>query len=124
MFWKKKEAAVKPTEAKAEPPKAKEKKLSPKDIIVRKIEQLSPEQTISYRLPETYGGGLVIVELNPEYPAKGRKYILSTEKIASGKPTGQRSRLWDSNKPKDMAGWIIDRGGELFGSTEEGAISS
>ena len=124
MFWKKKEAAVKPTEAKAEPPKSKEKKLSPKDIIVSKIEQLSLEQTISYRLPETYGGGLVVVELNPEYPAKGRMYILSTEKIAGGKPIVKRGRLWDSDKPKDIASWIIDRGGELFSSTEEGAISS
>ena len=114
MFWKKKPVT-------GEPSKQKAKKLSPKDIIENQIKQLSPGQSINYRLAEIYGGGLVVVELNPQYPTKGRMYILSTEKIVGGKPAGQRSRLWDSNKAKDMAGWIIDRGGELFSSTEEGA---
>jgi hypothetical protein len=108
MFWKKKPAAE-------EQLKPKAKKLSPREIIAERIKQLAPGQTISYRLPETYGGELAVVEPNPQYPTKGRMYILSTEKIVDGKPGGQRSRLWDSNKPKDIAGWIIDRGGELFG---------
>jgi len=114
MFWKKKEAAVKPTEAKAGPPKSKEKKLSPKDIIASKVEQLGPEESVSYRLPEVYGGGLAVVELNVQYPEKGKRYFLSLEKIVDGKPAGTRSRLWDSNKPKELAGWIIERGGELY----------
>ena len=116
MFWKKKPA----TEAKATEAKPKVKKLSPKEIMSNQFEQLGPGQCLSYRLPETYGGGLAVVELNPQYPTKGRMYIVSTEKIVGDKPAGQRSRLWDSNKAKDVAGWIIDRGGELFSSTEEG----
>lgn len=113
MFWKKKEATVKPTEAEAGPPKSK-KRLSPKDIIASKVEQLSPEETITYRLPEVYGGGLAVVELNVQYPVKGKKYFLSLEKMIDGKPSGKRSRLWESNKPKDLAGWIVDRSGELY----------
>ncbi len=114
MFWKRKEAAVKPTEAKVGPPKSKEKKLSPKDIIASKVEQLSLGETVSYRLPEVYGGGLAVVELNVQYPEKGKKYFLSLEKMIDGKPAGKRSRLWESNKPKDLAGWIVDRSGELY----------
>lgn len=98
MFWK----------------KEKEKKLTPKDIIGGKIEQLGPGETVSYRLPEVYGGGLAVVELNPQYPEKGKKYVLSLDKIVDGKPAGKRSRLWESNKPKDFAGWIVDRSGELY----------
>jgi len=107
MFWKKKSA----TEEQLKP---KAKKLSPRKIIEERIKQLAPGQSISYRLLETFGGGLAVVELNPQYPTEGRMYILSTEKIVDGKPTGKRNRLWDSDKPRDIAGWILDRNGELF----------
>jgi len=103
MFWKKKPAAGEPAVGD-----------SPKDIMADQIEQLTPGQTLSYRLPETYGGGLAVIELNPQYPKKGRKYILSTETIVDSKPTGKRRRLFDANKPKDIAGWILDRDGELL----------
>jgi len=102
MFWKKKAA---------EP---KVKKLSPKEIMVNQVEQLAPGQALSYRLPETYGGGLVIVELNPQYPSKGKKYELSTEKLVDGKPAGERRHLFDYDKPKDIVSWILERNGELF----------
>jgi len=109
MFWKKKPAAG--------------GKLSQKDIIANQIEQLGPGQSLNYRLPEGRGGGLVIVEMNPRYPeGKQKKYILSTEKIEDGKPTGQRSRLWDSDKPKDIARWVIDMGGELVSEPGSGSV--
>jgi len=54
-----------------------------------------------YRRP---GGGLADVELNPEYPGKGKKYVLVTDKMVEGKPAGKRGRLQDSDKPEDMAG--------------------
>ncbi|GAI59065.1 unnamed protein product [marine sediment metagenome] len=103
MFWKKKPAAGEP--------KAKEP--SPKEVITQ-IEQLTLGQALSYRLLETYGGGLAVIELNPQYPKKGRKYILSLEELVDGKPAGKRHRLWDSDKPKDLAGWILDQNGELL----------
>jgi hypothetical protein len=104
MFWKKKPAAGEP--------KAGD---SPKDIITNQIEQLTPGQTLSYRLPETYGDRLAVIELNLQYLKKGqKKYILSLEELVDGKPTGKRRRFLDSNKPKDLAGWILDRDGELL----------
>lgn len=105
MFWKRRQPVAISLEA---------KKLSPKEIIINRIEELGPGQTVSYRLPEVYGGGLAVVELNVQYPEKGKRYFLSLEKIVDGKPMGTRSRLWDSNKPKDLAGWILDRSGELY----------
>ena len=105
MFWKKKPAAGEP--------KAKEP--SPKEIITNQIEQLTLGQALSYRLPETYGGGLAVIELNPQYPKKGqKKYILSLEELVNGKPTGKRRRFVDSTKPKELAGWLLDRSGELL----------
>jgi len=110
MFWKKKQTVAKATEAKPQ----KVKKPSPKNIIASKVEQLGPAESVSYRLPEVYGGGLAVVELNPQYPEKGKKYFLSLEKIVDGKPEGKRGRLWNCNKPKELAGWILERGGELY----------
>jgi len=115
MFWKRKPATE-------EPSKLKAKKLSPGDVIAGEIEQLGQGQTLSYRLPEIFGGDLAVIRLNPQYPTKGRKYILSAEKIADGKPTGQRSRLWDSDKPKDIALWVIDKRGELFSEPGSGSV--
>jgi len=103
MFWRKKNAE-----------KPEEKKLSPKEVITNKIDQLTSGQTLSYRLPETYGGGLAVVELNAQYPQKGKRYVMSTEELIDNKPSGKRRRLWDSDKPKELAAWIIDRNGVLF----------
>lgn len=119
MFWKKRAPVLskaKPTKEKAKPPKSeekKEKKLSPKNLVTGQIEQLGPGQSISYQLSEYYGGDLTIVELNPDYLRKGRGYILSTQKTVDGKPVGKISRFWESNKPQDIAGWIVDRDGKL-----------
>jgi len=101
MFWRKK----------SEEPR--EKKISPKEAIINKIEQLTPGQALRYKLPETYGGGLAVIELNPQYPQKGKRYFMSTEELIDNKPSGKKRRLWDSDKPKELAAWIIDRNGVL-----------
>ena len=123
MFWKKKQTEAKAKEAKPQ----KAKKLSPKEIMINQIEQLGPGQNLTYRLAEFLWegfGGFIVVELNPQYPQKGRRYIVSTDKIVDGKPAGQKTRLWDSNKPKDVASWILEKNGVLFTPAGEGAISS
>lgn len=98
--------------------KEEKKELSPKEIkineIATKVEQLSSGETLIYKLPEFYWAGFgafCIVERNPD---SGRKYVLSTDKIEDGKPAGRKSRVWDSDKPKDVAGWILDKQGELY----------
>ena len=113
MFWKKK-----PAETKAKvPKKPKAKKLSPKEIMINQIEQLSPGQSLTYQLAERLWAGFagfIIVELNPQYPQKGRRYIISTDKIVDGKPAGQKKRSWDSDKAKQVASWILEYQGVLF----------
>lgn len=123
MFWKKKQPVTTALEGKAQETKVevqepqKAKKLSPKEIMANQIEQLRPEHSLVYRLSKIYWsglGGFAIVELNPEYPRKGKKYVLSIDKIVEGKPAGNRSHFSDDNNPKGIARWIVDRGGELY----------
>ena len=90
------------------------KELSPQEIIGSQIEQLGPGQSLSYKLPEALGGDFAIVELNPQYPGKGKKYVVSSDEIVEGKPAGKKFRMFDSDKPKDIAGWIMKREGKLF----------
>ena len=114
MFWKKKQAEERPAKAKAEPPKPKVKQLSPKEIIINQIEQIGPVQSLTYQLAEYLMDRFAIVELNPEYPGKGRKYIVSSDRMVDGKPAGKKGRIWDSNKAKDIASWVLEKKGVLF----------
>ena len=123
MFWKKKEkttAEAAPVAAGA-PPVAQEKpkkvkKISPKEELFMKVEMLEVGKAIVYSLPDTFGGGLAVITMNPSYPEpkKGKKYIMNLEALEEGKPSGKRRFLWDSNKPKDLSDWVMDRLGKPF----------
>jgi hypothetical protein len=104
---------AKPAEAKAETPK--EKKSSPRDVLIKKIEQLSSGERICYQLPAMYGGDVVIIELNQGYPAKGRKYAVVSADLVDGKPGEKRRTLWDTDKPKVIADWILEKNAQLMG---------
>ncbi|MDH5406871.1 MAG: hypothetical protein OEX80_10070 [Candidatus Aminicenantes bacterium] len=53
------------------------------------------------------GRGCAVVELNPSYPEKkGKKYIIYTPDVIDMQPVGKGQKLFDSNKPKDVAHWI------------------
>lgn len=55
------------------------------------------------------GRGAAIVELNPDYPTKkGRKYIIYTANVVGMEPVSNRQKLYDSNKPKEIAKWAKD----------------
>lgn len=102
--------------------KKNEPEPSPRDAAMNRfaleVEQLTQGQSLIYKLPEFYWSGFaafLMVDLNPSYPQKGRKYIMSTDGIADGKPAGLKKRLSDSNKPKDVADWVVQRKGERFG---------
>ncbi len=113
--------ALKPEQEEA---KAKAKKLTPYMVLASHIEQLIPGQTLRYKIPETWGGNFITVELNPQYPQKGRKYILSIEKMANGLPGGEKTIMYDSDKSIDLAASIKDRNGELFVIAEETPANS
>jgi hypothetical protein len=102
----------------------KEKKLSAKEIkeqnikrIVNEVEQLTPGQLLIYKVPEylgIMGSVFLTAELNPSFSGKGKKYILSTDKLVDGKPSGQKARFIESNKPVEYANWVVDRVGERY----------
>ena len=110
MFGKKKE------------PKVKEP--SEKEIlaarIANEVEQLTQGQSLIYKLPQDFWNGFaafLIAEPNPTYPQKGKKYCMYTDKIEDGKPAGKRWIMGKTDKPKDIADWIVERHG-YFGSVE------
>ena len=121
MFWKKKTVGTETPATKVEPSKKKVKPLSPREILRQQIEQLAPGGVIKYKFPETFGGNLAVIELNPQYPQKGHKYILSSEKLIDDKPTGTKSRLFDYDNPKGLANWVMERMGQPFIVAEKGS---
>ena len=123
MFWNKKNTTVNNSSAAVTPEnqstpkevkKPKEKKLSPKDIIMGQIEMLEAGNSLNYITKTWSGSDLMVVELNPAYPEKGRKYMVSYEEMVDGKPSGKRQHIGDSDKVKQVAEWIISRKGELY----------
>lgn len=123
MFWNKKNTEVKtiptPTAAannavQQEIKKPKEKKLSPKDIVMGQIEMLEPGHSLSYITKTWSGTDLMVVEANADYPGKGHKYLVSYEEIVDDKPSGKRQHIGDSDKVKQVTEWILSRKGELY----------
>jgi hypothetical protein len=54
--------------------------------------------------------GAAVVELNPKYPAKGqKKYSLSAVSVEGTELTSKGFKMFDSDKPKDVARWIKER---------------
>jgi hypothetical protein len=84
--------------------------------ILQKIEALSePGSTVFFYQARggTHGGplgmGCAIVELNPSYlEKKGGKYNIYIADVVDMQPVGKGQKLFDSNKPKDIARWIKD----------------
>jgi hypothetical protein len=56
------------------------------------------------------GRGAALVELNPNYPAKGqKKYILTAVSVSETEPAGKGMQMFDTNNPKHIAKWIKER---------------
>ncbi|MFH0845766.1 MAG: hypothetical protein V1930_09825 [Pseudomonadota bacterium] len=95
----------------------KEKVGSPKEQMKKRIEDLTSGNSLIWKLPKIYWSGLgyfAIIELNDQYPKKGRKYTVSTDAMVEEKPAGQKIFRWDSNSPKDLIKWVIDKEGILM----------
>jgi hypothetical protein len=87
---------------------------SPREVMAGEIEQLSAGQFLRYKLPPFYGDDLAVIQMNPDYPQKGRKYRLGSESIIDGKPSGKINFIWDTDKPADLAKWVLERLGVQF----------
>lgn len=84
--------------------------------IQQRIEALSqPGSSVFFYMARgsTHGGplgmGAAVVELNPKYPEqKGAKYNIYTVDVVGMQPEGKGQKLFDSNKPREIARWIKD----------------
>jgi hypothetical protein len=71
--------------------------------IMEQMEQLNEGQALKFRIPQTFGGGIAVIELNQN---KGKKYLLKLGKDENVSPYSE------SDKSKDLAKWVADRMGE------------
>jgi len=84
------------------------------DEIQKEIESLKePGSTVFFYMARGsgHGGplgmGAAVVELNPNYPGKKeKKYNVYTADVIDMQPVGKGQKLFDSDKPKDIAKWI------------------
>ncbi len=93
----------------------KEKKLSKKDIIMNQVEALQAGQVLRYKFPDCCGGDSVVVELDSKNSDMKRNYILSMQKMTGGKPDGKLDGFCSTDKPKQIAEFVLNSDGEFFG---------
>ncbi len=82
--------------------------------ILQKIQLLSEpgSSVFFYRARGSFAGGplgrgAAIVEINPDYPQKtNKKYAIYESSVIGMEPAGKKQKLWDSNKPKEIAKFI------------------
>ena len=77
--------------------------------IMERMEKLQKGQSLCFTMPDTFGGGVAIIQLNPD---AGKRYIL---KVAKDLETARTSPpYWSHDKAKPMAKWVADRLGDLM----------
>lgn len=81
--------------------------------ILSRIEALKePGSTVFFYMARgpAHGGplgmGAAVVELNPDFPNKQKKYKIYCADVVDMEPIGKGTYLWDSNKPKDITKWM------------------
>lgn len=85
---------------------------SPRDVLIERIEQVTPGQEVAFRLPPIYGSDIIVVEANKDYPGKGHKFAVASADPVEGKPGPNRRHIWEADKAKPIADWILARNGE------------
>jgi len=82
--------------------------------IQQKIEALSePGSTVFFYMARgtacggPLGMGSAVIEFNPNYPGKKqKKYNVYPTDVIDMQPAGKGQKLFDSDKPKDIARWV------------------
>lgn len=93
----------------------KVKAKSPRDVLIEKIDQMTPGQELWYRLSPMYGKDLIVVLANKDFPGKRiSRYAVQGADDIDGKPGPKRRTYWESNKAKPVALWLIGRTAELI----------
>jgi len=79
-----------------------------KKEIIQKMEELKDGSRLRFRLGATFGGGVVLIELNPSHNQSGQKKFLmwwgDDEMKARAKDP-----FMTSDKAKHIAAWPADR---------------
>jgi hypothetical protein len=87
------------------------KKLSPKDAMAEQIEAVTGGEEITFKLGQIYVKPYVTVVHNPS----GKRFTVYQDgKDDAGNPAGKRGKFWDTEKAKDIAGWILEREGQIY----------
>ena len=79
-----------------------------KKEIIQKMEELKDGARLSLRLSQTFGGGAVIIELNPSHKESGQKKYLMWWGDDEVKARA-KNPFMASDKPKSIASWVADR---------------
>jgi len=84
------------------------------DEIAQKIEALvEPGSSVFFYMDHgpanggPLGKGAAVIELNPNYPGKKqKKYNIYVTDVIDMQPAVKEDKLFDSDKPKDLASWV------------------
>lgn len=77
--------------------------------IVQRMEKLGKGESIKFSIPQTFGGGVAVIQLNP---GEGKKYLLW---VGKDEQSAMNSKpYWEHDKAKPIAKWVADRSGDLL----------
>jgi hypothetical protein len=81
-----------------------------RDQIVERMEKLAKGESLRFSIPETFGGGVAVILLNP---AEGKRFLLW---VGKDETSAMNSKpYWEQDKAKPIAKWVADRVGDLMG---------
>jgi len=87
-------------------------KLSPQDLLVQEIEGIEKGEEATCDFGSMYLHPFLVIRRDPE---TGKKYQLYQDsKGADGRPAGKRAAFWKTSNSKDIADWIVQRGGHRY----------
>jgi hypothetical protein len=80
-----------------------------KKAIRQLMEKLPKDQSLQFSIPDTFGGGVAMIQLNPK---EGKRYLL---KVAKDLETARTAPpYWSHDKEKPIAKWVADRLGDIM----------
>ncbi len=81
-----------------------------REEIIQKMERLAKGESLKFSIPNTFGGGVALIQLNN---AEGKKYLLW---VGKDEATAMSSKpYWQHDKAKPIAKWVADRVGDFVG---------
>lgn len=89
------------------------KRVSDKETITKQVAGLE-SGLIRYICIDDLNTFLITVELNPAYPAKGKKYTISFEDFVDEQTFCNKQFVAQSNNPSQVARWLLSRKSTLY----------